>query len=149
MARNFYCLWSLSWCATPWARATKNVKKPQSQKCESYRKAWFKVLKIKTETFLASVPYLILRFAIVQNKFQQTKKTKIDHINDNHIKLRFIYILGGSSLLCAAPLPCPQLSLTRFIIRKIVHKSILLYSAFQVVPSYNSWFAALHTQLKP
>ena len=25
--------------ATPWARATKNVKKPQNQMCESYRKA--------------------------------------------------------------------------------------------------------------
>jgi hypothetical protein len=37
----------------------------------------------------------------------------------------------------AAALPS-VISLTRFIIRKIVHKSILLYSAFQVVPSYNS-----------
>ena len=30
---------------------------------------------------------LILRFAIVQNKFQQTNKTKINHFNDNHIRL--------------------------------------------------------------
>ena len=28
----------------PWARATKNVKKPQSQKCESCRKACFEIL---------------------------------------------------------------------------------------------------------
>ena len=28
-----------------------------------------------------------LRFAIVQNKFQQTNKTKINHISDNHIKV--------------------------------------------------------------
>ena len=29
--------------ATPWARVTKNVKKPQSKICESCRKAWFKI----------------------------------------------------------------------------------------------------------
>ena len=29
--------------ATPWVRATKNVKKPQNQMCESCRKAWFKI----------------------------------------------------------------------------------------------------------
>ena len=40
----------------------------------------------KTETFLVSVTHLILRFAIVQNKFQQTNKTEINHIIDNHIK---------------------------------------------------------------
>ena len=43
-------------------------------------------LKKKTEFFLVSVTYLILRFKIVQNKFSQTNKTKINHINDNHIK---------------------------------------------------------------
>ena len=42
-------------------------------------------LQSKTETFLASVTYMILRFTIVQNKFQQTNKTKINHIIDNHI----------------------------------------------------------------
>ena len=26
------------------------------------------------------------KFAIVQNKFEQTNKNKINHINDNHIK---------------------------------------------------------------
>ena len=35
---------------------------------------------------MVSVTHLILRFANVQNKFQQTNKTKINHINDNHIK---------------------------------------------------------------
>ena len=29
---------------------------------------------------------MILRLAIVQNKFQQASKTKINHINDNHIE---------------------------------------------------------------
>ena len=36
--------------------------------------------------FYISVTHLILRLAIVQNKFQQANKTKIDHINDNCIK---------------------------------------------------------------
>ena len=31
-------------------------------------------LKNKTETFLVSVTHLILRFAIVQNQFQQTNQ---------------------------------------------------------------------------
>ena len=36
--------------------------------------------------FLVSITHLILRFAIVQNKFQQTNKTKINPIKNNHIK---------------------------------------------------------------
>ena len=36
-----------------------------------------------------------LRFAIVQNKFQQTNKTKIYHINDNHIKFGVSLHFGG------------------------------------------------------
>ena len=40
----------------------------------------------KTETFFVSVTRLNLKFDIVQNKFQQTKKTKINHINYDHIK---------------------------------------------------------------
>ena len=35
--------------------------------------------------FLFQSHIWILRFANVQNKFQQTNKTKINHINDNHI----------------------------------------------------------------
>ena len=38
------------------------------------------------ETFYFSLAHLILRLAIVQNKFQQVSKTEINHINDNHIK---------------------------------------------------------------
>ena len=37
---------------------------------------------------MVSVTYFILRFAIVQNKFQQTNKTRINHINDNQIKFK-------------------------------------------------------------
>ena len=37
--------------ATPWARATKNVKKPQSQMCESCRKAWFDIFVKNPEIF--------------------------------------------------------------------------------------------------
>ena len=59
-------------------------------------------LQNKTETFLVSVTHLILRFTIVQNKFQQTNKNKINHINDNHIKFGFLYIFGRSGLLCGS-----------------------------------------------
>ena len=52
-------------------------------------------LQNKTETFLVSVTHLILRFAIVQNKFKQTNKTKINHINDNHNKFEVsLHFLG-------------------------------------------------------
>ena len=34
-------------------------------------------------------------FAFLQNKFQQTNKTKINHISDNHIKLEVsLHFLG-------------------------------------------------------
>ena len=52
---------------------------------------------------MVSVTHLILRFANVQNKFQQTNKTKINHINDNHIKLEVSLHFGGSGLLCGTP----------------------------------------------
>ena len=58
----------------PWARSTKNVKKPQRQMCGPCRKLDLRFLKNKTEACLDSVKHLILRFAIVQNKFQQTNK---------------------------------------------------------------------------
>ena len=60
----------------PWARATNNVKKPQSQMCESFGKLDLRFLSNKTENFYLSVSHLILRLAIVQNKFQQANKTK-------------------------------------------------------------------------
>ena len=44
---------------------------------------------------MVSVTHLILRFAIVQNKFQQTNKNKINHINDNHIKFEVSLHFGG------------------------------------------------------
>ena len=36
---NAICCWD----AAPWARATKNVKKPKNQMCDSCRKAGFKI----------------------------------------------------------------------------------------------------------
>ena len=43
---------------------------------------------------------MILRFAIVQNEFQQTNKTKINRINDNHIKFEVsLYFLGIWSIV--------------------------------------------------
>ena len=52
-------------------------------------------LQNKTEIFLVLVTHLILRFTNVQNKFQQTDKTKINHINDNHIKFDVSLHFGG------------------------------------------------------
>jgi hypothetical protein len=54
--------------------------------CESCRKLDLGFLLNKTETFYVSATHLILRLAIVQNKFQQANKTKINNINDNHIE---------------------------------------------------------------
>ena len=47
------------------------------------------------ETFFVSVTHLILRFAIVQNKFQQTNKNKINHINDDFINFEVSLHFGG------------------------------------------------------
>ena len=59
------------------------------------KKLDLRFLQNKTETFLFSFTHLILRFTIVQNKFQQTNKTKINHINDNHIKFEVsLHLLG-------------------------------------------------------
>ena len=80
---------------TQWARATKNVKKPQSQMGESCRKAWFKIFVKQNRIFLVSDTHLILRFFIVQNKFQQTNKNKINRINDNYIKFEVSLHFGG------------------------------------------------------
>ena len=74
--------------------------------CESCRKLDLRFLSNKIDTFYVLVTHLILRLAIVQNKFQQANKTKINHINDNHVSsLRFLYIFGGSRLLCAPRSP--------------------------------------------
>ena len=61
----------------PWARASNNVKKPQSQMCESCRKNWFKIFVKQnwnifglSHTFDSVVCYCT-------NKFQQGNKTKI------------------------------------------------------------------------
>ena len=70
---------------------SKNVKKPVSQ----VEKLDLRFLYNKTETSLASVTNLILRFAITQNKIQQINKTKINHINDNHIKFELSLHFGG------------------------------------------------------
>ena len=56
-------------------------------KCLSHvEKLDLRFLLNKTETFLLSVAHLILRFAIVQNRFGQTNKIKINHINGIYIK---------------------------------------------------------------
>ena len=82
-----------------WARASNNVKKPQSQICASCKKLDLRFFENKTESFLVSVTHFILRFAIVQNRFDQTNKIKINNINDNHIKSEVSLHFGGSGLL--------------------------------------------------
>ena len=51
---------------------------------------------------LVSVTHLILRFANVQNKIQQTNKAEINHIIENHIKFEVSLHFWRSGLLCAA-----------------------------------------------
>ena len=63
--------------------------------CESLRKLDLRFLSNKTETFYVSVTHLILRLAIVQNKFQQVNKTKTNHINDNRIKFKVSLHFSG------------------------------------------------------
>ena len=58
--------------------------------------------------FYISVTHLILRLAIVQNKFQQANKTKIDHINDNCIKFEVsLHFLGIWPTVWRGELPSP------------------------------------------
>ena len=52
---------------------------------------------------MVCVTNLILRFSIVQNKFQQTNITKINHINDNHMKFEVSLHFGGDLAYCAPP----------------------------------------------
>jgi hypothetical protein len=88
--------------ATPWARASNNVKKTQSQMCEKTR---FKIFcKTKQKHFWFQSHISILRLAFVQNEFQQTKKQKIkyvNHINDNCIKFEVSLHFGGDLAFCA------------------------------------------------
>ena len=53
--KNQYVL--LYWSGTPWARVTNNVKKPQSQICESCRNIWYKIFVNKTETFQSHIRF--------------------------------------------------------------------------------------------
>ena len=46
--------------------------------------------------------HLILRLAIVQNKFQQANTPKINHINNNHIKFEVSLHFGGDLAYCVA-----------------------------------------------
>ena len=86
----------------PWARKTKIVKKPQMNEFFGHvEKLDLRFLPIKTETFLVSVTHMILRFAIVQNRFEKTNKIKITISITTTSILRFLYNFGGSGLLCA------------------------------------------------
>ena len=50
---------------------------------------------------MVSVSHLILTFAILQNKFQLKTKTKINHINDNHIEFEVsLHFLGIWPTVC-------------------------------------------------
>ena len=58
-------------CGTPWARATNNVKNLRVKYVRHVENLDLRFCWNKTETFLVSVSYLILRFAIVQNKLKK------------------------------------------------------------------------------
>ena len=82
----FFVYFNFEQGGTPWARATKNVKKPHSQMCESCRKAWFKIfVKIKQKHFWFQSQ--ILFWGLLLYKISFNKQTnEINCINDNHIK---------------------------------------------------------------
>ena len=81
--------------------------------CASCRNLGLRFLWNKRESFLVSVTHLILRFAIVQIKFQQTNKNKINHINDNHINIEVSLHFGGiwPTMWRGAAWPATQASL--------------------------------------
>ena len=61
------------------------------------------------KTFYVSVTHLILRFGIVQKKFQQTNKTKINHINDNQIWFEVsLHVLGIWPTVCHRVIYLPK-----------------------------------------
>ena len=115
------------------------------------------------KTFLISFIDLILRFAIVQNKFQQTNKTKINHINDNHIKFEVSLHFGGSGLLCLLELPPPACTLYRcvqcifHILSKFLHTILMeiinsihykIYCKFHINPlAWLQWIQGMYVHL--
>ena len=91
------------------------------------KKLDLRFLQNKTETFLFSFTHLILRFTIVQNKFQQTNKTKINHINDNHIKFEVSLHFGG---ICpTVRRPCAAAAVSRMArkLKKLTNLLLLLF----------------------
>ena len=62
--------------------------------CESCKKLDFRFSKQNRIIFGFSHTFYS-KFTIVQNKFQQTNKNKINHFNDNHIKFEVFLHFGG------------------------------------------------------
>ena len=87
------------WRAAPWARATKNVKKPQSQMCESCRKGWFKIF-VKPKHFWFQSHIWFWGLLLYKTSFNKQNKNRINHINDNHIRFEVSLHFLESGLLC-------------------------------------------------
>ena len=86
--------------ATPWARSTKNVKKPQRQMCRPWRKAWFKIFAKQNKKHFWFQSHIWF-WGLLLFKMSLNKQTRLRHIMTITSSLRFLYILEGSGLLCA------------------------------------------------
>ena len=88
---------------------------------------------------MVSVTHLILRFAILQNNFQQTNKNKINPMNDNHIKFEVSLHFGGilptvcqSKLRKKSRILLPSAFLTKFLKTKKMGESAIKAHFFPI-----------------
>ena len=90
----------------PWDRATKNVKKPPNEKGRTFRKLKRYILTPSNMfDFVSALPFFP-GIRIAKKLGSLTHKLITSHIYENHINLRFLYIFGGSGLLCGAAYYC-------------------------------------------
>ena len=72
--------------AAPWARASNDVKKPQSPMCDSCRKLDFKIFVKQNGNILCFSHTSDSEASYCTKKFKKANKTKIIYISDNHIE---------------------------------------------------------------
>jgi hypothetical protein len=121
--------------AAPWARTTKNVRKPQNQMCESCRKAWFKIF-VKQNRNIFGFSNTFLFWGLLLYKISFKKQTnEINHINDNHIKFEVSLHFRGIWSTVRRRYPVP-LRLPGLAVRPCLHRSSTITKAFKTI-EYN------------
>ena len=101
LLRSIACVWRRGSGAL-WAKATKNVKKPQSQTFESCRKAWFKIF-VKQNRFIFCFNHTFDSEVCYCTKWIWTKKRKLDKLYkwQSHQFCGFFKFLGGLAYYAA------------------------------------------------